>query len=216
MNKTASPRGLASLLVLLGICVWVNHARAVDALLLQDTYVDNGATPGRHPSPNDSNYGADTDLRVFKGNGRVGRAFLKFSLGTLPPGTTATHVVQARLRLWVNRHTTAVGSIAAKPVTNEWDEYKLTGNSADDLSFGLPQLSDLAIASIDSFVSIDVTRWVKGWLDGTLPNQGVVLEPNPDTDFLDLFFDSKESNETSHEARLEITIMSAESRGVSL
>ena len=48
---------------------------AVEALLLQDTYVDNGTTGGK---PYNSNFGSAMDLRVFKGNGKVARAFLKF------------------------------------------------------------------------------------------------------------------------------------------
>ena len=70
----------------------------MEALLLQDTYVDNGTT-GSKPPPNNSNYGTGTDLRVFKGSGRIGRTFLKYSLASLPPGTTASDITQARLRL---------------------------------------------------------------------------------------------------------------------
>jgi hypothetical protein len=177
----------------------------VEALLLQDTYVDNGTT-GSKPPPNASNYGSGMDLRVFKGNGRLGRSFLKFSLDTLPTGTTGSDVTQARLRLWVNANTTAVGSITLKAVTIDWDEYKLTDSSAANLTFGEPRPGDLAISSMNNFISIDVTPWVKAWLDKKLLNEGIVIEPGADTDFLDLSFDSKESNQTSHEARLEITL----------
>jgi hypothetical protein len=178
---------------------------AVEALLLQDTYVDNGATGG-DPPPNTSNYGAGTDLRVFKGNGRLGRTFLKFSIETLPPGTAANDVTQARLRLWVNSNSTAAGSITLSPVTASWDEYPLKDKSARDLTFGEPTLSELPIESMNSFISIDVTTWVKAWLDGTLPNEGISIEPSATTEFIDLFFDSKESDRTSHEARLEISL----------
>ena len=58
---------------------------------------------GGKPPPNASNYGSGTDLRVFKGNGRVGRIFLKFSVATLPPGTMASDVAHARLRLFAAR-----------------------------------------------------------------------------------------------------------------
>ena len=110
--------------VLLASLFAAPRACAVEALLLQDTYVDNGPT-GDDPPPNASNFGAGTDLHVFKGNGRLGRAFLKFSLETLPPGTAASHVTHARLRLWVNSKSTAAGSITLSPVTTRWDEYTL-------------------------------------------------------------------------------------------
>jgi len=199
------PRRTAIVIVALSLALTARPVRAAEALLLQDTYVDNGTTGGK-PPPNASNYGSGMDLRVFKGNGHLGRAFLKFSLATLPPRITSSEVVQARLRLWVNAQTTAVGSITLKPVTSDWDEYKLTGTSAAHLNFGLPSLSDLPINSINNFVSIDITDWVKAWLAGKLVNNGIEIEPGTDTDFLDLSFDSKESNETSHEARLEVSI----------
>lgn len=180
------------------------RAGAVEALLLQDTYVDSGAT-GDDPPPNASNYGAGNDLRVFKGNGRIGRTFLKFSLDTLPPGTATSDVTHARLRLWVNSNSTAAGSITLSPVTASWDEYALKDNTTRDLTFGEPKFSELPVESMNSFVSIDVTNWVKAWLDGTLLNEGIVIEPSAATEFIDLFFDSKESDRTSHEARLEIS-----------
>ena len=202
-------RTLAALISLAILGIAAQRAGAVEALLLEDTYVDNGPNGG-DPPPNQSNYGAGPDLRVFKGNGRIGRAFLKFSLDTLPPGTGAADIAQARMRLWVNGNTTAVGSITLKPVTSAWDEYELTGRSAENLKLGSPELTDLPINSMNNFVSIDVTRWIKAWLEGTLVNEGIVIEPGSTTDFLDLWFDSKESDQTSHEVRLEITLAKAD------
>ena len=199
------PRWVSAVLVVLILALGPQRVSAVEALLLQDTYVDNGTSGGK-PPPDASNYGSGTDLRVFKGNGRLGRAFLKFSLDTLPTGTTGIDVIQARLRLWVNANTTAAGAISLKPVTLEWDEYTLTDSSASNLTFSEPVLRNLAIESMNSFVSIDVTAWVKAWLNKALVNEGIVIEPDTGTEFLDLFFDSKESNQTSHEARLEIAI----------
>jgi hypothetical protein len=191
--------------VLLAIIFVAPRARAVEALLLQDTYVDNGPT-GDDPPPNASNYGAGTDLHVFKGNGRLGRTFLKFSLETLPPDTAASHVTHARLRLWVNSRSTAAGSITLTPVTTHWDEYTLKHNTTGDLTFGRPQLSELQVESMNNFISIDVTTLVKAWLNGTLVNEGIEIAPSANTKFLDLAFDSKESDRTSHEARLEISL----------
>lgn len=205
MNKTTLLfRRLAISAVTLAVLSAVPKSAALDALLLQDTYVDNGTT-GK-PIPNNSNYGSGTDLRVFKGGGRIGRAFLKYSLANLPPGTTAADVTQARLRLWVNINTTLPGSITMTPVTSAWDELVLKDNTTGSLTFGLPKLSDLPINSSANFVSIDVTAWVKAWLDGTLANEGFVIEASTSTATLNLAFDSKESNLTSHEPRLEISL----------
>src|SRR5687767_1090011 len=124
MNKPHSLRATATLCLLLGLGVITPRAGAVEALLLQDTYVDNGTSGGKSP-PNASNYGSGPDLRVFKGNGRIGRTFLKFSLATLPPGTAAADITQARLGFWVNAESTLTGSITVSPVTTLWDEHTL-------------------------------------------------------------------------------------------
>lgn len=205
MNKTLPRRAIATALILLVLALLASHASAVEALLLQDTYVDNGTSGGK-PTPNNSNNGAGIDLRVFKGNGRIGRTFLKFTLATLPPGTTATDVTHARLRLWVNSNSTAVGSITLSPVTSSWDEYTLKDSSTGTLTYGAPKLLDLPVSSVSNFISIDVTQWVKGWLSGTLVNEGIEVEASATTGLLNLSFDSKESNQTSHEPRLEISL----------
>src|SRR3982750_735027 len=119
MNKTLPRRATTTALILFAAVFIAPYAGAVEALLLQDTYVDNGTTGGK-PPPNQSNYGAGMDLRVFKGNGRLGRTFLKFSLATLPPGTLPSDVSHARLRFWVNNNSTIAGSITLTPVTSGW------------------------------------------------------------------------------------------------
>ncbi|MEY2501672.1 MAG: hypothetical protein QOI07_2006 [Verrucomicrobiota bacterium] len=203
MNKLSVRASLLAVVALFAILITASLASAVEALLLQDTYVDNGTAGGR---PFNSNYGAAMDLRVFKGNGRVARAFLKFTLATLPPGTSASDVASARLRLWVNTNSTAAGAITLTPVTAAWDEYLLKDNTSGTLTLGLPKLSDLPVSTSSSFTSIDVTDWIKAWLNGTLVNEGILIEPGTTTTLVDLSFDSKESNQTSHEPRLEVSL----------
>jgi hypothetical protein len=205
MNKTLPLRATTIALILLAALFIAPHGGAVEALLLQDTYVDNGTTGGK-PPPNASNYGSGMDLRVFKGNGRLGRTFLKFSLATLPTGTAASDVVHARLRFWVNSNSTLAGSITLNPVTTAWDEYTLKDTTTGGLTFGAPKVSEMPVMSVSNFVSIDVTDWVKAWLSGTLVNEGIEVEASASTALLNLAFDSKESSQTSHEPRLEISL----------
>jgi hypothetical protein len=205
MNKTHSARAIVNAFVLLALVFIASPAGAVEALLLQDTYVDNGTAGGKSP-PNASNYGSGMDLRVFKGNGRVGRTFLKFSIETVPPGTSADDITQAWLRLWVNGNSPIAGAITVSPVTTAWDEHALKDNSTGAFTFGTPKLSELPVTSIANFVSIDVTDWVKAWLNGTLINEGIEIRPGANTTLLNLAFDSKESDQTSHEPRLEISL----------
>lgn len=203
MNNSL-PRCAAVVTAVLSLTLMAHRVGAVEALLLQDTYVDNGTQGGK--PPNAANFGTAMDLRVFKINGRAGRTFLKFSMATLPPGTTASDVAQARLRFWVNGNSTAVGGITLTPVISAWDEYTLKDNSTGTLAFGSPILSGLSITSINNFVSIDVTDWVKAWIAGTLVNEGITIEAGATATSLDLSFDSKESTQTSHEPRLEVSL----------
>src|SRR2546430_14192029 len=115
-------------------------SRAAEALLLQDTYIDIG-----NPSQTGSNNGTSGDLRVYKSGTRVTRSFLKFSLETLPAGTNASNVAQARLRLWVNGSTATPGLVTLTPITTAWDELTLKGSNVGGLTLGLPKISDLSI-----------------------------------------------------------------------
>jgi hypothetical protein len=204
MNTSPPFRITVAAVAVVAITFVAQRATAVEALLLQDTYVDNGTT-GK-PPPNGSNYGSGVDLRIFKGNGRIGRTFLKFSLATLPPGTLASDVSQARLRFWVNSNSTITGGITLSPVTAAWDEYVLKDTLTGNLSFGVPKLTDLPVTSVNNFISVDVTAWVKAWLSGSLANEGIEIEASATTSTLNLAFDSKESNQTSHEPRLEVSL----------
>jgi hypothetical protein len=205
MNTSPSFRITAAAVAVVAITFVAQRAIAVEALLLQDTYVDNGTTGGK-PPPNSSNYGSGIDLRIFKGNGRIGRTFLKFSLATLPPGTLASDVSHARLRFWVNSNSTITGGITLSPVTAAWDEYVLKDTLTGNLSFGGPKLTDLPVTSVNNFISVDVTAWVKAWLSGSLANEGIEIEASATTSTLNLAFDSKESDQTSHEPRLEVSL----------
>jgi len=209
MNKSSHLRQFATLLTLiLTIAPFVPRAQGTDALLLQDTYVDNGT-----PFQTFINYGNSGDLRVFKNGTRSMRSFLKFSLDTLPPGTNAANVVQARLRLWVNSNTSVLGLVSITPITSSWDELTIRNVNSNGTVFGAPKLTGVPINSSSDFVSIDVTTWVKAWLAGSLANEGFVIEANANVSSMDIYFDSKESSQTSHEPRLEVVLASIGPQG---
>lgn len=180
-----------------------SRATAVEALLIQDTYVDN---------KNNSQQGSNGNLRVIKSGSQICRAFIKFNLATLPAGITAANVTQARLRLWVDKDSNALGLVNLTPVTSVWDESTLTNTMSASLTSGLPKLFDLPINSAADFVSIDVTSWVKAWVSGTLVNEGFVIDPGSSAS-LNLLLDSKESTQTSHEPQLEIELNSVGQQG---
>ena len=135
-----------------------------------DTYVYLGA-------PND-NFGSDAYL--FAGVAAVEeacRSYLQFDLSSIPD--TAV-VIDAQLALfYVNSVGSGPAPIGAYRVTGVWDE--------DTMDWGgQPESADTPedINSVPDIVAHDWEYWdlgdlVQGWLDGSVPNHGVVLK---DTD----------------------------------
>jgi hypothetical protein len=206
MNNTkfAPPRWLRVAIILSSISA-TPYARALEAPLLQETYVDN--------SKNNTNLGSNANLRVTKSGSLVCRSFIKFSLGTLPAGVTANNVTQAWLQLWVNNSTKTLGSITLTPVTSVWDELSLTNGTTSTIRFGTPKISGVPVNSNSDFISINVTSWVKAWVSGTLVNEGFIIETATGVSSIDIYFDSKESTQTSHAPRLEIQLDSVGPQG---
>jgi hypothetical protein len=89
----------------------------------------------------------------------------------------------------------------------------LTNGLAGALTFGTSKIADLPINSGSDFISIDVTTWVKAWVSGTLVNEGFQIEPGASVTTLNLYFDSKEATQTSHEPRLEIELSNVGPQG---
>src|SRR5262249_4102023 len=55
-----------------------------------------------------------------------------------------------------------------------------------------------------TFITIDVTRAVRDWVDGVTANEGLAIVPGAGA--VMVHFDSKESRTASHEPRLEIAL----------
>jgi hypothetical protein len=135
MNKMIRPLRWQSLAAIALLIIGTPaRLHAVEALLLQDAYVDN---------KNNGNLGSNGNLRVTKSGNQVCRSFLKFSLATLPAGITATNVTEARLRLWVDSNSNTLGSITMTPVTSAWDELTITNTTSGRLILSSPKLSNL-------------------------------------------------------------------------
>jgi len=132
------------------------------------------------------------------GAGGVRHAFVKFDLTPLPPGVV---VSKATLRLWVSEIQNA-GSINLHVVTGAWDEASLTAATApafEALSFAT---RPIAAGDKGSYVTVDVTSQVQGWVAAPATNVGLVILPSP-LDDIRLDLDSKENTGTSHPMEIE-------------
>src|SRR5947208_2965144 len=161
---------------LLGVLVSFAAAQAPPSA---DTFVSS-STPR-------TNYGPSIILVVQPG----ASSYLQFNLATVPAGATVT---KATLRLYVDAVTKS-GSFDVYQLNNAWSENTLTFNTP------LPALGTSATgghpiavsnASFNQFLLIDITALVKGWVDGTIPNNGVALALVGDSKG-SFSFDAKES-----------------------
>ncbi|HEV3198011.1 MAG TPA: DNRLRE domain-containing protein [Bryobacteraceae bacterium] len=158
---------------------------AVDGTLAGDTYISS-------TSPN-SNFGAATTVSVNAAN--TGLVIFNPFLPS-PPSALA----KAWLRIYVNK-VNAAGSLNFALVNQPWNESTINGNGG--LTFGAP-FTSAPVTIANTFILVDVTAQVQGWMVNPASNNGIAISGNGSTDVL---LDSKENTATSHPATLELTIV---------
>ena len=147
-----------------------------------------------------TNFGTLSNLQV--GNGST--ALLRFDLGALPTGLTASQVAKATLTIYVNRVFTS-GLVSVAPVTSAWSESAVTYGTAPQTG---SSIGSVTAAQAGQFVTVDVTSQVQSWLAGTA-NYGLALTSAAGS----LLLDSKENDQTAHAARLDVTVTSTGATG---
>lgn len=137
--------------------------------------------------------------------------FLQFDLSTLPAGTTGSQVQKATLVLFVTQ-VGAAGSFDIYEVGAPWAESSITWSNQPPgstlLSTGscaAPAVQCVTAGSALNYMVIDVTQAVQDWLNGTVANNGLVLQPTSGS-AVSLSFASKETQIISHAARLNIVL----------
>ena len=163
-------------------------AHATEGTVVGDTYVNRS-----HPS---TNYGGLSNLYVSAN----GTSLIQLDLSSLPAGTTASQIGKATLKLFVNRINSS-GLVSMAPVTSSWSEASLTYASMPSLG---PTALSFTPTTAGQFVVVDITALVQGWVTTPSSNYGIALT----TVAGDVVFDSKENDETSHAADLDLTIVS--------
>jgi hypothetical protein len=162
-------------------------AHATEGVVVGDAYVNSA-----HPT---TNYGNLSNLYVNSN----GTTLIQFDLSALPAGTTASQIGAASLKLYVNRINTS-GLVNIAPVSSAWSESSVTFAAMPTPG---STVASFTPAVAQQFIVVDVTSLVQSWLNGTA-NNGIALT----TTSGDVVFDSKENDETSHVAHLDITVVS--------
>jgi Collagen triple helix repeat (20 copies) len=165
---------------------------ADDARLVGDAWFANG---------NSGQFGATATVNV--GGPTNDQGLMQFDFSTLPPGTTSDNISSASLRLFVSR-IGSPGGIDIYTANGTWTESTVTGS-------GFPTPGTLLASTVPVtlpyvYIVVDVTAQVKAWLNGAT-NNGFLILSNPASTLV--FFDSKESQSTSHPAVLEVNLFGA-------
>lgn len=184
-------------LVCRALMLWVGlaaAATAMPALAVEPTLVADAHVNSALPAVNS---GAISNLNVGAGY----TALLQFDLNLLPAGTTAAQVSRAVLRLYCNRVDTA-GQVSLKPVSGAWGEYSVTYATLPPLGTALQSFQ---VNRAGTYVTVDVTALVQGWITSPATNNGLALT----ADVAGVQFDSKENDLTGHAAVLDVTLASA-------
>jgi hypothetical protein len=187
--KPRMARDLSSVLVVL-LLVIPGVRGVAQAPPSADTYVTS-AMPA-------SNFGASQILPVQPGT----TSFVRLNLGALPANAK---IAKATLRLYVDAVSTP-GSFDVFAVAGNWNEQGLRFNNTPPLGASATEGQPISLTktSVNQFILIDITALAQGWLNGSVPNQGVALTlTSADGSFA---FDSKESVGTGHQPELEVVL----------
>src|SRR6202034_3178947 len=135
---------------------------------------------------NGSNFGTATTITVGS-SGSIG--LVQFDLTQLPAGLTSAQIQKATLTLFLD-HINAGGSINIDTVSasTPWGELTVTGNSG--ISPGIAVNTSAATNTADTFIALDATSAVQGWITTPGSNNGFMLQANTGTN---VQFDSKEN-----------------------
>jgi hypothetical protein len=124
-----------------------------------------------------SNWGTLERITAGSGSGNVVRAYIQFSLTSLPTNAVIT---SARLSLYYWYSITAdVAPIGIYNVTGSWTETGVTWNNQPTFSTSVLYTVNVPAAATNNFINWYITDLVKAWQNGTVANYGVVLK---DTD----------------------------------
>jgi hypothetical protein len=191
LNSRLSTRLLSLVLIALGTTATLH---ATQAALIADASVSSARSS--------TNFGGLSNLYI--GNGST--AFLRFDLGTLPTGTTASQIAHATLTVFVNR-VNASGLVTLSPVTASWTESAITDETIPTIG---PPSGTFTVSTAGQFVTLDVTTIVQDWVTTPATDFGFALNSTS----ANLLLDSKENDETGHAASLDITITSEGAAGL--
>jgi hypothetical protein len=121
-----------------------------------------------------SNYGNDTKIDVRPDNGADRRGMLKFDLSSIPSNATITSAT-----LYLSEKDNKAGQTTyIYRVTSNWNENTVTWRSwtllGGDFDNSVSYFTFVPDQN-NCMLTMDITSLVQLWVDGTYPNQGLML-----------------------------------------
>lgn len=125
-----------------------------------------------------SNTGSDTSMWAgyddnLDPDGKIARSLIKFDTSIISPGTSISGAVLQVYLVGSYDYPGTTRTITTYRIGSAWSEYAVTWNTAP--SMGEAYGSTGVTHGAWGWYSFDVTNLVRGWINGTLPNYGVML-----------------------------------------
>lgn len=109
---------------------------------------------------------------------QTSRSLVRFNTSDIPPGTAIT---QATLHIrkisacWSTAATGETRTVTTYRVASDWAESAVTWNSQPGYAEAQGSTTIPLSFSAPDWYAIDITNLVRGWVDGSIPNQGLAL-----------------------------------------
>ena len=162
-----------------GDSAWSNTAFATTLPISLPVNFNSVADAGILEGYATSNFGTATDMWAgyddyLEPDGLRVRSLVKFDVSAIPPGTS---INSATLNVYYAGHwdfPSVSRTITAYRPGSDWSEMAVTWNNAPAPSTAY---GSVAVVSDSNwrYVSIDVTNLVRGWLNGSIANYGIML-----------------------------------------
>lgn len=182
--------------------VLATNAGAAVAVALRDTHIDSSAPA--------ANFAGAATLSVSSKS----TALIGFDFSILPAEVTSSQVLKATLHLWVNKASTnPAGSIRVVPLAKAWQGPAVTFARYPG-HLKAPESIQALNGGANHYLQVDVTAHVREFVTKPANNHGFAVMAH--TPAVNVQFDSKENDATSHAAMLDITLSTGKSVAVCL
>jgi len=118
------------------------------------------------------NYGASASMATGLVSGAARESLVRFDLGSIPAHATVTSATMT-LTAWLVSGPVEAVNVHRAPLP--WDEASVTWDTFTGAYYPAVEGS-LSAAASGAVASADLTPLVQSWVDGAVPNDGVVLE----------------------------------------